>query len=125
MSDKSSEKSEMSELAWASQRLQYDIAPTGSVKERIGRAARSLGWGFNRTRDVWYADPRVAIRPKELRRIEEVTGLGYARQELSGVEAMLERADALLEGQDADFHRPFLAALRAFAGALDRPGTEE
>lgn len=115
----------MSELTWASQRLQYDIAPAGSVKERIRSAARRLGWGFNRTRDVWYADPRVAIRPKELRRIEEITGLGYARKELSSVEAMLERADAYLEGPDADFHRPFVAALRAFAGALDRPGTED
>lgn len=114
----------MSELVWAQRTLKKHVAPAGSVKDRIRVAANRLGWGFNRTRDVWYADPRVAIRPRELRRIEEVTGLGYARKELSSVEAMLERADALLEGPDADFHRPFIAALRAFAGALDRPGTE-
>lgn len=124
MAQKSSEKSEMSELAWAQDALHNHIAPQGSKKERIRAAARRLGWGHSRTRDVWYADPRVAIRPRELRRIEEVSGLGNTREEITEIDQLLERANALLDGPEAHIHRPMVAALRAFVGALDRTGTE-
>ena len=113
----------MSELAWASDMLRTEIAPPGSAEnkaQRIIRAAFALRWSPSRTKDVWYRDPRVAIRPKELRKIEQITGVTYGRQELRSVEDLVSRADALLEGSDADFHGPFVAALRAFVGALDR-----
>ena len=116
----------MSELAWAQQRLQCDVAPIGSaqnVETRIRNAALRLGWKFSRARTVWYGDERASIKPKELRRIEEVTGIEYGRQELRGVDALISNADALLMGSDPDFHRPFIAAFRAFFGALDRAGT--
>jgi hypothetical protein len=123
MSNKSSEKSEMSELMWASARLQKDIAPNGSVKERVRDAARALGWKHSRTRTIWYADERASIKPKELRRIEEITGVEYGRNERAEVDRLIAKADALLMGNDPDFHGPFVAAVRAFFGALDRTGT--
>jgi hypothetical protein len=123
MSNKSSEKSEMSELAWASERLQKDIAPNGSVKERVRDAALALGWKYSRARTVWYADERASLKPKELRRIEEITGAEYGRNERAEVDRLISRADALLMGNDPDFHGPFVAAVRAFFGALDRTGT--
>jgi hypothetical protein len=123
MSNKSSEKSEMSELMWASERLQRDIAPHGSVKERVRDAARTLGWKHSRARTIWYADERASIKPKELRRIEEITGAEYGRNERAEVDRLISRADALLMGNDPDFHGPFVAAVRAFFGALDRTGT--
>jgi hypothetical protein len=123
MSNKSSEKSEMSELMWASERLQRDIAPHGSVKERVRDAARTLGWKHSRARTIWYADERASIKPKELRRIEEITGVEYGRSDRAEVDRLIAKADALLMGNDPDFHGPFVAAVRAFFGALDRTGT--
>jgi hypothetical protein len=123
MLHKSSEKTDMSEISWASERLQEDIAPRGSVKERIRDAAHALKWKYSRTRTIWYADERASIKPKELRRITEVTGIEYGQQEVREISALISQADALLEGVHEDFHRPFVAALRAFAGALDRSRT--
>ncbi len=127
MSEKSSENAEMSELAWAQGVLQKRIAPLGSekfVETRIRNAARKLGWKFSRARTVWYQDERASIKPHELRRIEELTGLKYGQQELRSVEDLIANADALLAGNDPDFHRPFVAAFRAFVGALDRARTQ-
>ena len=120
-----SEKPEVSELAFASHAMRERIAPPayGSVKERINRAAAALRWSASRTRDVWYADPRVSIKPRELRKVEEIAGVDYGRKELAEVDALISRADALLMGTDPDFHRPFIAALRALFGAVDRTGT--
>jgi hypothetical protein len=114
----------MSELAWAAERLQVDIAPVGSaqyVETRIRLAATALKWSFSRARTVWYADERASIKPKELRRIEEVTGIEYGRQELRSVEQLIANADALTMGTDPDFASAFATALRAFAGAFHRP----
>jgi hypothetical protein len=126
MSEKPSEKSEMSELAFASQMMRDRIAPPGSAAskgERVRAAARALSWKFSRARDVWYADERVSIRPSELRKIEELAGVSYGQKELRELGELIARADALLEGQDADFYRPWVDAFRAFVGALHRPGT--
>lgn len=121
-----SEKPEVSELAFASNAMRQRIAPPaiGSVKQRINRAAAALRWSASRTRDVWYADPRVSIKPRELRKIEEIAGVVYGRKELSEIDAIISRADALLAGSDPDFHRPFIAAIRALVGAVDRSGTK-
>jgi hypothetical protein len=123
MSEKSSEKSEMSELVWASQMMRERIAPAGSADskgERIRAAAAALRWKFSRTRDVWYRDERVSLKPKELRQIEEVSGVAFARKELNELDEFIARADALLDGENADIYRPlviaFRQALRAVAG---------
>lgn len=127
MSEKRLEKSEMSTVDFASDVLRSRVAPIGSaqsVSERIRIAARRLGWTHTRTKDVWYADPRVSISAEEMRDIEDKAGVKYGRAEVRSIEDLIAKADALLEGQDADFHRPFVAALRAFVGALHRTGTE-
>lgn len=121
MSKKQSGKTEMSTLVFASEILKNGIAPAGSaenVKARIRLAARRLGWSFTRTKDVWYADPRVSIDGEELRVIERVSGVEYGRRELRTVDDLIARADALLDGPDADFHRPFVAALRVRGRSL-------
>lgn len=124
MSEKPSEKSEMSSVEFVSDALRRRVAPpsVGAVKARIRHAARQLGWSYSRTKDAWYADPRIAIRHEEMRRVEEVAGVSHGRAELKEIDRFIARADALLEGTDADFHRPFVAALRALFGAVDRPG---
>lgn len=127
MSEKLSEKSEMSELVFASTMMQTRIAPPGSAGskgERLRNAAMALRWKFSRARDVWYADERVSLKPRELRKIEELTGVKYGQREVKETDRLIERADALLEGQPAHFRGAFIAAMRAFAGSLDRTGIE-
>lgn len=127
MSEKPSEESEMSELVWASSTLRKHVAPPGSAAgkmERIRNAATALRWKFSRTKHVWYADPTVSLKPREIRKIEEVSGVLYGRQEVDAIDQLISRADALLEGPHADFYSAFVAALRAVARAPHRPGTE-
>jgi hypothetical protein len=126
MSNFTSEKSKMSSVEFGSYALRNHIAPPtmGQVKARIRHAARRLQWSFTRTRDVWYADERISLSADELRTIEEETGLRYGREEVRSVEALITQAEALLGGSDEDFHRPFLAALRAVARIADRSRTE-
>ena len=65
-----SSENEMSELAWASEQLHQRVAPPGgSRKERIRTAARRLDWNFSRAKAVWYADERIALKARELRRV--------------------------------------------------------
>jgi hypothetical protein len=125
MSEKASEKSNMSRVEFAQYALRNHIAPAsaGSVKARLRLATRRLGWSANRIRDAWYADPRISLSADEIRKIEEQTGLRYGREELRTNQDLIDTATALLDGMDADFHRPFLAAMRAFIGAVDRSGT--
>ena len=123
MPKKFTEKSEMSSVElFAQDALQNYIAPKGKLKDRMNKCVRVLGWTHNRVNDVWRLDPRITIRGHELVKIEQVTGLRYGRQELKEIDAYINRAEALLEGPDEDFHRPFIAAMRAFFGALDRTG---
>ncbi len=89
----------------------------------IRNSGGSLRWSFSRTKDVWYADERVSIKPRELRRIEEVSGVTYGRQEIGEVDRLIARADAILAHGGARLDRPLIAALRAFVGAADRAGT--
>lgn len=126
MSNTSSEKSEMSELTWASGVMHEHIAPKGSapyVETRIRNVAKRLGWKFSRARSIWYADARASIKPREVRRIEEITGITYGHREVRDIDSIIATADALLDGPEADFYRPFVTALRALAGAFDRSGT--
>jgi hypothetical protein len=120
MFEKKSEKSDLSELAWAQEQLRENVAPRGSVKERVRTAALRLGWSHSRTRTLWYADDRASVKPKELRRITELTGVEYGREELRSVDDLIAQADARLMGNDPDFHSAFAAALRTFIGAFHR-----
>ncbi len=126
MSEKQSEKSDMSAVEFTQYALRNHIAPPnmGSVKARVRLAARRLGWTHNRVRDAWYADGRISISADELRTIEEQTGLRYGREELRTIDELINRADALMDGPDADFYRPFLAAMRAAVRLVDRSRTE-
>jgi len=144
MSEKKSEKSKMwsTSVEFAQYALRERVAPSsiGPKKTRLRHAIgvllahdrrqkvkgerRELQWSENRVRDCWYADPRISPNADQIRDLEEITGLRYGREELASVETLIARADTLLEGADADFYRPFVAAFRAFARALDRSGTE-
>lgn len=127
MTENELEKSEMSTVEFVSENLRGRVSPPGraaSVSERIRLAARDLGWSYNRTKDLWYADPRVSVSGKELREFEIATGVEYGRKQINEIDQILARADALLDGPDADFHRPFVAAFRAFVSALSSPGAE-
>lgn len=116
------EKSEMSAVQFCQYALQERIAPpsNGSVKERIAKAARRMGWSYNRTRDVWYADPRVSIKAEQLVQIETLSGLEYARREMRTYEDIITRAEALLDGPHADFFGPWVNAMRSALGLSDR-----
>jgi hypothetical protein len=123
-SDFSAEKSEMSSVEFVSYALRERVAPPslGSVKARIRHASRALQWSATRTKDAWYADPRISISADELRTVEDKTGLRYAREELRTNDQLIARAEALLDGPEADFYRPFVAAFRAMASVFDRTG---
>lgn len=122
MSEKASENSEMSELVWVQQRLRQDIAPSGSVKARIREAATKLQWKYSRAKGAWYGDQRISIKPRELRRVEQITGKQYApTRELRDVDQLIRNAEALMDGADPDFNRAFVTAIRALAGIADRP----
>lgn len=127
MSEKSSEQTEMDELAFASQAMRTRIAPVGSaqlVETRIRMAAQRLRWKFSRARDVWYADPRVSLKARELRDIETTAGVEYGRAELRSVDALIARAETLAATEtDEGVYSAFASAFRAFVGALDRTGT--
>ncbi len=101
--------------------MKNQIAPksVGSVQERIRKAARDLGWSYTRTKDAWYAEPRMSIKPEELFRVEAVSGLQYARQEMRTNDAAIERATALL-GENPHLARSFFAAMLKMVGIQDR-----
>lgn len=115
----------MSSVEFAQYALREHVAPSivGSVKARLRHASRALGWSQNRVKDVWYADPRISISADEIKKIEEATGVRYGREELRSIEELIDRADTILAHTDEDFHRPFLAALRAVARIADRSRT--
>jgi len=126
----SSEFSKMSTAEFAQFAMQNRLAPRSMgpvLKVRLPHAVRALAkrnWTANRVRDTWYRDAR-ASEPTwdEIRDLEELTGLQYARRELHEVDNLIHNADRLLNGTDPDFHRPFVAALRALFGAPDRSRT--
>lgn len=126
MSEKQLEKSEMSSVEFAQYALRNHVAPPtiGSVKARLRYATRRLGWSPNRVKDAWYADPRISLGADEIKQIEEHTGLRYGREELATVDALIARADQLLDGPDADLYRPLIAAFRAMARLADRSRAE-
>lgn len=103
----------MSTVVFCQSALRESIAPAsaGSVKMRINSAARKLGWSSSRTKDVWYADPRVSISADELREIEETAGIRYGREEAKDLDAAISRATALLVEMEAHSPRTLAHAL--------------
>ena len=126
MSEKASEKSERSTVDFCSIALRDEIAPRniGNVQARIRQAARDLGWSYTRTKDVWYADSRISIKPEELFRVEAVSGLSYARQEMRKNDEAIERATALLGGEDTHLIRSVVTAVFAALGLSHRAGNQ-
>lgn len=126
MPEKLSEKSDMSSVEFCQHALRDHVAPPslGSVKTRLRHATRQLNWTPNRVKDAWYADPRISPSADEIRDLEALTGLRYGREELREIDSFIARADALLEGPDADLYRPIVAALRAFHRAVAGTGIE-
>lgn len=118
------EKSEMSTVEFCQFALRERIAPPsiGSVKERISYAARKMGWSHTRTRDIWYADPRISIKADQLIKIERLSGLEYARQEVRKNDEAIARATALLGGEDAHLLGEIVAALLQVVGIRHRTG---
>jgi hypothetical protein len=126
MSEKSeihSENSEMSSVEFVQYGLRSRVSPPslGSVKSRIRHAARVLDWSYSRTKDCWYADPRIRISADEVKKLKEKTGLEYGRAELRTNDDLIARAEALVG--DQDFYSAFLAALRSLARPDNRSGT--
>lgn len=126
MPKKASEKSEMSTVEFCQRALREEIAPPsiGAKLERIRHASRVLGWSYTRTKDAWYADPRISIKPHELFRVEAVSGLSYAREEMRTNDAAIERATTLLGGEDAHLIRTVVTAVFAALGLSHRAGTQ-
>lgn len=115
----------MPEIAWAQAQLHERVAPaslSSHIGERIRHAARALKWKPSRTKDIWYGDTRVSIKPREMRQIEEFTGVRYGQAELSEIDRLIARADAILADEGPRGGSPVLAALRALVGTSDRPG---
>ena len=130
MSEKLSEKSKMyaTSTEFAQFALKERIAPRaiGGIKERLTHARRVMSrrsWTANRVKDCWYADPRITPDADEIRDLEEITGLQYGREEVRTNDAIIAAADALLDGPEADFYRPFVSAFREMARAFDRSRT--
>lgn len=108
----------MSTVEFCQSALRERIAPpsVGSVKQRIFHAARKTGWSQSRVRDLWYADPRVSIKAEQLIQLEALSGLEYARQEVSTHDAAIERATALLGREDPDLIRTLVTAVLQAVG---------
>jgi hypothetical protein len=109
------EKSEMSSVEFVSCAMRERVAPPslGSVKARIRYASRALGWTASRTKDAWYADPRISISADELRTVEDKTGLRYGREELRTNDELIAKIESMVG--DETFLSAFLAALRSLA----------
>lgn len=131
MSEFSSEKSErfdpMGALREASVLIRQAAEPRpigDSVKAAIGRAARRLGFGFSRTKDIWYANAR-RIHAEEMDRLRSnVRRLDQERRGRADAKVAIGRLVALrsaLAAADADFHRETLAALDDALRAMGAP----
>ena len=134
MSEKSSEKSEMSSLEFAQVALQSRVAPPslGSAGIRLRHAISALlrhdrkrdnrkrRWTATRVKDCWYADDRITLNADEIRDLEELTGLSYGQQELRTNDELIDQASALLAGHETDFYSAFFTALRSMARPSNR-----
>ena len=108
MSEKRSEFSEMSDVAYAADLIrQIEPRRDLSVKQWIVVTARRLGWPYSRAKAVWYADARridasemdalrAAIRERETRSLSH---------EFKHQVDRIARLKAALAVVDEEFHR--------------------
>lgn len=80
--------------------LRRVAGPNGSEAERIGRAARKLGWLYGRTKRLWYREARrIETRETEAARLaaqraEEAS----ANAEIAELRLRLSRLEATIAG---------------------------
>ncbi|MBS1725048.1 MAG: hypothetical protein JSS66_19075 [Armatimonadetes bacterium] len=114
---KVSESRRVSAIAEASELL-HELAPTGRVKDRLRNIMTVWPrWSWTKTRDVYYRDARYAVSDEEL---ADLRLLVAARKEHRGLIERIERLEAALRIQDADFHSAQIGALEQARGAVDR-----
>ena len=92
--------------------------PAGdSVKAAIGRASRRLRWNFNRTKSLWYADPRTKVSGDELNELRNAAKqtAGAAGDDLMARLAFIEER---LRQIDPDFFGPEIDTLGRVAGRV-------
>jgi len=132
MSEKTKEKSEMSDVAEC-QSLIRDLFPPalGSVGERIRTAARRLEWRFTRTNDIWYAQARridgfekeqlKALKAeREAREAKEKADRerSTSREEYRNLRNRIARLEAALAISDAEHSQPFRDGLQHAMGGF-------
>lgn len=113
MSEKSSENSDVSDVAFAQDVMRgyVDSRPGTNVKEKLAIAARSLSWSFSRVRSVFYGEAR-RIEANEMEQLcraatvkRQVRELADEHEELTArlarMEAMLADLMATVEGRSA------------------------
>ena len=104
-------------------RMMRALAPPtegANIKARIAKAARALGWGHSRAKDVWYADPRVRVSATEMdalrRKAKQEATDNADRLEI----ARLERLAAAMEQTDPEAFGPDIHALRSVVRSYRR-----
>ncbi len=124
MSEKWSEKAEMSDVAFASKRIK-EVVPRAHrpVKEWISVTAIRLRWPFMRTKGVWYGEARH-IRAHEMADLLAAKNrkLNEARNEYQELKDRIARLETAVAVADEDFSRPFVDALRYARRGMDRTG---
>ena len=99
-----------------------------SVNALIVRAARRVGFGFERAKSLWYGEAR-RVDAEEMDTLRAVAAARAARQEAEAIhdrQRLVERIaviEARLAQIDPDFHGEDVAALRVFRGAGGRPAS--
>ena len=97
-----------------------------SIKDWISTTARRLGWGYGRTRDIWYANARRidGFEKEQLKAIHakraEAAEKRIARNEYAELCDRITRLETALAVADEDHGRPLIDALRAIMGHVDR-----
>lgn len=130
MSEKQLDRSEnervvfMSAVAEAASLLRTIAEPRAaddSVKALIVRAARRVGFGFERAKSLWYGEAR-RVDAEEMDTLRAVAAARAARQEAEAIhdrQRLVERIaviEARLAQIDPDFHGETVAALRVLRG---------
>jgi len=120
MSEKSLETVTVSITVEAARMLRA-IAPPAehqNIKGRIAKAARSLGWSFNRVKDVWYGDQRISLRAAELAALNKAVAQKSHANVAFRDAARLETAASALAQVDPEFYRNEIEHLRLMARHL-------
>ncbi len=113
----------MSALSEASNLVQRVAGPrevSDSIKKAIGRAAERLGFGYSRTKDIWYLDART-IHAHEMDRLRAEAARVEIEAAIAAVLALrqgLAKTDPVLHGQAIDALDSALCSLGAPVGAV-------